>query len=369
MKINKIKLINFRNYENTELSFGSSKNILLGENAQGKTNLIEAIYLCAFSKSFRTNNAADMIRFGEENCNVIVEAEREGIDTKINININNSGKKIIKKDGKVLKRTAELLNNVVVVVFSPEDLRIIKDSPDKRRSFIDREMSQIKPKYHESLKRYNETLKQKNSILKERNIKPDINLLEVFDEQLSLYGSQIVKYRKNFVEMLSDRAGEIHNNISGGKEELLIKYDISIDDEEFYNSLIDSRERDFYFGYSNVGPHRDDLSLYINGQDAKKYGSQGQQRTAALSLKLAEMKIAKDIIGENPIMLLDDVLSELDRDRQSYLINNIEDSQIFITTTEINELLIDKLSNISVFNVYNGSISEKGKNLTNKGIF
>ncbi|MBE6041446.1 MAG: DNA replication and repair protein RecF, partial [Clostridiales bacterium] len=267
MKINSIILENFRNYKNLELDFDDSRNIIVGENAQGKTNLIEAIYLTAFAKSFRTSNSADLVMFGEKSSRVCTEITSEDLEKIINIEIRSDGKKMIKKDGKVIRRTAELLNNVVVIIFSPDDLRIIKDSPDRRRAFINRELSQMRPRYYEIFKRYNDALRQKNALLKgyfnvkkktftradnlslneidtipegaapgeggrsryDNSRKYNEDMLDVFDRQLADNGYELIRYRREFVEMLSMEAGEIMNKISGGKEDLSIEYKSSCD--------------------------------------------------------------------------------------------------------------------------------------------
>lgn len=357
MRINEIILQNFRNYVNLELEFDSSRNIIVGENAQGKTNLIEAIYMCAFSKSFRTNNAAEMVGFDSEIGRINAEIVSEDIEKNLNISINRKGKKMIMRDGKVVRRTADLLNNLVVVIFSPDDLRIIKDSPEKRRNFVNRELSQLRPNYYDNLHKYNEALKQKNSILKSGNI--DEYVLDAYDDQIARAGYNIIKYRREFINELSKKAAEVQSFISQNREELTITIDESISAnnvEEMFQSLKDSRDRDIYYGNASSGPHRDDLIFNINGKDAKKYGSQGQQRTIALSLKLAEIKIARDILGESPILLLDDVLSELDLDRQSFLINEIDDVQLFITSTEVHPLILEKMHDASLYRVEAGNI-------------
>lgn len=357
MKINNICLQNFRNYKNLELNFNSSRNIIVGENAQGKTNLIEAIYMCSFAKSFRTSNAADMISFNSDYASINADIESEDIEKNLDIKINKSGKKMIKKDGKLLSRTADLLNNLVVIVFSPDDLRIIKDAPDRRRNFINKELSQLRPKYYDNLKRYNAALNQKNSLLKSPNI--DEMLLDAYDSEIAKCGFQIMNNRRDFVKQLSAQAAKIQSSISAGNEILNIKLDESISanrEGEFYDELLNHRDRDIYFNHSSIGPHRDDLIFEINGKDAKKYASQGQQRTIALSLKLAEIKIAAELLDENPILLLDDVLSELDTERQSFLINQIDDVQLFITSTELHPFIIDKMSDASLYRVESGSI-------------
>lgn len=368
MKIKSIGLENFRNYEKLELEFDESRNILVGENAQGKTNLVEAIYLTSFAKSFRTNNAADLVKFGENLANVRVNVESEDINKEILIVLRNDGKKMVKKDGKIIKKTADLLNNVVVVAFSPEDLRIIKDNPEKRRDFLNRELSQIRPRYYEQLRAYNNVLKQKNSLLKnfvnDHSKTFNEDMLDVYDKQLADAAYEIIRYRKEFVEMLSNEAGEIVSAISGGKDNLLIEYKTACDyvtspegREILYKQFRSNREKDMYTGNMSLGPHRDDLEFSINGVDAKKYGSQGQQRTIALSLKLAEIRIAKNLIGEYPILLLDDVLSELDVDRQKYLVNQIEGVQLFITSAEINDAVISSLQG-RLFEIEGGEIKQ-----------
>lgn len=400
MRIDSIILENFRNYKNLELDFDPSRNIIVGENAQGKTNLIEAIYLTAFAKSFRTSNSADLISFGESSGRVSTYINSEDIDKNINIVIRSDGKKMIKKDGKVIRKTTELLNNVVVIIFSPDDLRIIKDSPDRRRVFINRELSQMKPRYYDLLRRYNESLREKNALLKGYfNIKKKTfsradnlslndlqkgasqeqspydnsrryneEMMDIYDHQLADTGYEIIRYRREFVDMLSAEAGEIMNKISGGREELRIEYKTSCDfvtgtegREILYSQLFHHRDKDIYNGYASLGPHRDDIEFYINGKDAKKYGSQGQQRTIALSLKLAEIRIAKQMLDESPVLLLDDVLSELDLDRQRFLVSEIDDVQLFITSAELNEEVIKDLRGGTLFRIEDGSVTRVDK--------
>lgn len=367
MKINSIVLENFRNYKNLELNFNEHRNIIVGENAQGKTNLVEAIYLAAFARSFRTINAGDMVRFGEQTGRVNVEVNSEDIDKNINIVLRRDGKKMLQKDGKVIRKTADLLNNVVVIIFSPDDLRIIKDSPEKRRSFINRELSQMRPRYYEQLRIYNEALKQKNALLK-RNLssgKFNEEMLDIYDHQLADAAYEIIRYRKEFIEMLSEEAGDIMNSISGGKEQLRIEYESACDyitapegRQIIYKQFYHNRDKDLYVGNATLGPHRDDLEFFINDIDAKKFGSQGQQRTVALSLKLAEIRIAKRLLDEYPILLLDDVLSELDLDRQKYLVNQIEDVQLFITSAELNEEVIENLKGGTLYRVEDGTVTK-----------
>ena len=401
MKINSIILENFRNYKNLELDFDESRNIIVGENAQGKTNLIEAIYLTAFAKSFRTSNSADLISFGADSARVSTYITSEELDKNINIVIRSDGKKMIKKDGKVIHRTTELLNNVVVIIFSPDDLRIIKDSPDRRRAFINRELSQMRPSYYDALRRYNEALREKNALLKgyfnvkkktftradnislndmrggdpgterspyDNSRKFNEDMMDIYDRQLADSGYEIIRFRREFTDMLSNEAGEIMNKISGGREELEIRYKTACDfvtgtegRDILFSQIFHNRDRDIYNGYASLGPHRDDIEFYINGKDAKKYGSQGQQRTIALSLKLAEIRIARQMLDEPPVLLLDDVLSELDLDRQKFLVSEIDDVQLFITSAELNDEVIKDLRGGTLFRIEDGTVTRVDK--------
>lgn len=417
MKINGLVLENFRNYKNLEVEFDERRNLIVGENAQGKTNLVEAIYLTSFARSFRTNNSADMIMFGETSGRVSADLKSEDIDKNISITIRSDGKKMIKKDGKVVKKTADLLNTVVVIVFTPEDLRIIKDSPDKRRAFINRELSQMRPRYYEQLRRYNEALKEKNALLKgffnvkkktftradnislndvtpgyaqgavagsgasvdggaaaqdrnpyDNSRRYNEDMLDIYDRQLADAGYELIRYRMEFTEMLSEEASEIMRNISDGRESLEIKYKTACDfvtasegRDILYSQIRHNRDRDIYNGSATLGPHRDDLEFFINGNDAKKFGSQGQQRTIALSLKLAEIRIARQMLGEAPVLLLDDVLSELDPGRQRFLISEIDDVQLFITSAELADEVRSALRGGTLFRIEDGTVTRVDK--------
>lgn len=359
MKINSLSLRNFRNYESLDISFNPSRNIIVGENAQGKTNLVESVYMCSFARSFRTSNSTDLVMFGKDMCLISADIESSSFDRKIGISVTRQGKKMIKKDGKPVSRTAELLNNLVVVIFSPEDLRIIKDSPDKRRNFINKEISQLRPRYFECLKNYNDALKQKNALLKNDVIMDE--MLDIYDSQLAYNGYELVKYRRNFVDKLSACSSELQSRISHGRETLEITYSESCradSAEQMMAELAASREKDRMYRSASIGPHRDDLEFFINGKDARKFGSQGQQRTIALCMKLAEVRIARDVLMENPVLILDDVLSELDIERQKFLLKEIDDVQLFITSTELGDEMISEMKDASIFNVSCGNITE-----------
>lgn len=359
MYLKEMQLVNFRNYEKAYIKFDRNKNLFLGENAKGKTNLVEAAYLCAFSRSFRTNNAMEFVRFGEDFALIRIKAVSGDIERIIDFTILKNGKKMIKVDGKPIKRTADLLNNLVVVIFSPDDIGIIKDSPDKRRLFIDKELCQIRPRYYESLRNYKESLKNKNSLLKNREISNMEDLLDVYDSQMIKYGSQLIDYRSSFINMLAKTSSEIQKNISNGKENLEIKYNPSSEKKYLEEKIIKTREKDKIRGYASVGPHRDDIEFYINEKNAHKYASQGQQRTIALSLKLAEVKITREIIGENPILILDDVLSELDVERQNYLMDSVDNVQLMMTSTDINNEILERMKKKTVFIVDDGNVKQE----------
>lgn len=337
MYIREIRLHNFRNYVDERISFSDKVNIILGNNGQGKTNLLEGIYLDAFGRSFKKVKDRDLIRFGEEFCRVEITGEdRYGEEEKTEIVIDRSGKKGIKVKGVKIRKTSEMMDRMFITVFSPEDLKIVKDEPERRRRFMDRELCQIRKGYMSNLNDYRRALKQKNAALKEESF-PE-SLLDIWDRELALYGSRIIKKRKEYIERINVISGEIHRDISGGKENLTISYEPSIDctdEEEYYDEICSCRADDMRNRSTGKGPHRDDIRIEADGIDMRKFGSQGQQRTAALSLKLSEIKITEEEKGEKPVLLLDDVLSELDTDRQNFLLQKLGDNQMFITDTDI----------------------------------
>lgn len=333
MYFNSIKLENFRNYRTQTLVFHEKLNLFLGHNAQGKTNLLESLFVMSLGKSFRTNKDADMIGFGKDYARVVAEIREANEETEIDIQYRPEGK-LIKVNGLKIPRAVDLLENVYIVVFSPDDLRIIKDGPESRRRFLDRELCQIKPVYYSDLGNYKKVLKQRNSLL--RDERRDKNLLSVFDESLASYGVRLVKERKKFVERLQEISSRIHSDISMASEFLTIDYETSVTDKEEYRYILEKNlEKDIYKGHTSFGPHKDDLKIEVNGVDIRVYGSQGQQRTAALSMKLAEIGLIKQETGKDAVLLLDDVLSELDASRQRFLIESMKDVQVFITATDI----------------------------------
>jgi DNA replication and repair protein RecF len=361
MFINELYLKNFRNYDELKIPFQEKVNIVLGKNGQGKTNLLEGIYILSMGKSFRTNKDTEMINFTEDYFRVIGEFTKEDRRLFVEMDLSKT-EKMFKIDGVEKRKNADLLENVYTVIFSPEDLKTIKDEPDKRRKFIDRQLFQLKPLYYKDLARYKKVLKNRNSTLKEEKINQ--GLLDVWDEYLVETGSKIMMERKNLILKLNEISAEINNKITDGKEELRIEYEPHIDSkedleeqkEEIRKRISESRAADIDRRTTTTGIHRDDIKITIDGIDTRKFGSQGQQRTAALALKLAELKIIKEETGEDAILLLDDVLSELDIDRQNFLINSFKDNQIFISAAEISENVMSKLNNSKIYRVNNGDI-------------
>ncbi len=361
MRIKNIKLENIRNYEKEFLEFEDGFNIIIGKNAQGKTNLLESIYITSFSKSFRTNNDKEIISFEKKFGNIVVNYEKEEEENRIEYFINNLGEKVIKINGIKIKKLNELVGNIMTVIFYPEDLKIIKEDPEKRRSFINREMCQLSLSYYNNLYSYNKILFLRNKYLKEKTIKKE--LLEVWTEELIKYGKEIIKERKIFINKLNHISKKIYNNIKKN-EDFYIKYESNIKDEEKYKEIMEeSLNNDILYRTTTKGPHKDDLKIFINNIDARKFGSQGQQRTAALSLKLAEIEIIKEIKKENPIILLDDVFSDLDDERQEFSMEYLKDLQVFITTTSLSSNMMKLVGGKkNIFHVENGKIKKETNN-------
>lgn len=361
MYIKNLELNNFRNYTKLNISFQQKVNIILGKNGQGKTNLLEGIYLLSMGKSFRTNRDSEMINFDEEYFRVKGEFIKNQHDLTVEMRLSKK-EKLFKIDGIKKNKNADLLENVYTVIFSPEDLKTVKEEPDKRRRFIDRQLFQLKPLYYKDLARYKKVVKNRNSTLKEEGV--DLGLLDVWDTYMAEYGAKIMMERRELLEKLNIVSGEINHNITNGKEVLKIEYEPKIEvkdtleeqQQEIIYALRSRRTRDIDRKNTTAGPHHDDIKITIDDIDTRKFGSQGQQRTAALSLKLAELKIIKEETDEDAILLLDDVLSELDSDRQNYLINSFKENQIFISAAEISDNVLEKLPGSKIYNVSHGEI-------------
>ena len=353
MWIKKLKIKNFRNYESEEINLEKNINIFYGQNAQGKTNIIESIFLCSLGKSFRAKKDKEMIKLNEQNALVEVEYEKSDRDGKIKIEIGN--KKNIYLNGIKIKKLSELLGNLNIVIFTPDDINILKGGPQNRRRFLDIMISQLRPNYMHILNLYIKTIEQRNNYLRQiKEEHKDENLLEIWDEKLAEYAIKIYEYRKEFIEKIIKKLDIIHKNITNGEEQIELEYVTECDSKEKYLKLLKERRKlDIIKGFTTKGVHRDDFMIYINKKDIKIFGSQGQNRTAMLSLKLAELQVINDEIGEYPILLLDDFMSELDKNRRKNFLENIEDTQVIITGTE--KLDIENLEYLE-YNVSNGKV-------------
>jgi DNA replication and repair protein RecF len=352
-------MLNYRNYKSLNITLGKNVNVFMGDNAQGKTNILEAIYYCAFAKSHRTSKDRELINWNSDSAYVSLLVGKDRLDKNIDINILKDGKKAIKINKIKVSKIGELFGNFNVVMFSPEDLKIIKDSPGVRRKFIDMELCQLNSKYYYNLVQYNKVLNERNVVLKNRKL--DSEILDIYDIQLVNFGYHIIIERLKYINKLNFYGKDIHKDISSGKENVEFKYISTIKDLEdiensFYELLRRNRKKDIEKGTTSIGPHRDDFIVLINDVDTKSFGSQGQQRSAVLTIKFSSLKIIKEMTSEYPVLLLDDVLSELDFNRKRYILSTIGEIQTIITCTGIEDLT-NYLDNSSrVFKVKEGEI-------------
>jgi len=355
--VESVELKDYRNYEFLDMNFNEHVNIIYGDNAQGKTNILESIYMCSTSKSHRGSKDREIVRFGEDESHIKLNVLKHGMKYRIDMHLKKNKTKGIAVNGIPIKKAVELFGIINIVFFSPEDLNIIKNGPAERRRFIDLELCQLDKIYLSNLSKYNKTLVQRNRLLKDIAYRPDlIDTLQVWDMQLLEYGRHVIKKRREFVNELNEIIQDIHSNISGGREKLILKYEPSIDDIFFEDELLKARSRDLKLCQTTVGPHRDDMLFSVDGVDIRKYGSQGQQRTSALSLKLSEISLVKKNINSTPVLLLDDVLSELDGNRQNYLLNSLSDTQTIITCTGLDEFVKNRFQVDKVFHVVKGQV-------------
>lgn len=362
MIVSSIELSNFRNYQQLHLDFDAGTNILYGDNAQGKTNVLEAIYMSGTTKSHKGTKDKETIRFGEEEAHIHTIIVKHDQEYEIDMHLNKSKVKGIAINKIPIKKASDLFGILNLIFFSPEDLNIIKDGPAHRRRFIDLELCQLDKIYLDNLMKYNKVLNQRNKLLKDLYKHLELKeTLDIWDQQLVFYGNKIISRRRQFIEELNTIIFTIHKKLSGNKEELTLLYEPNCSDTYFEQELLKAREKDERFGSTSVGPHRDDIAFLIHNIDIRKYGSQGQQRTAALSLKLSEIELVKSIIHDEPILLLDDVLSELDSNRQNQLLNSISTTQTIITCTGLDEFIKNRLKLNKVFHVVNGVITEQNQ--------
>ena len=358
MYIESLELKNYRNYQNLQLDFDKGTNIFYGDNAQGKTNILESVYLCGTTKSHRGSKDKEIIRFGEEESHIRMMIRKDELSYKIDMHLRKNKAKGVAINGLPIKKARELFGIVNLVFFSPEDLNIIKNGPGERRRFMDLELCQLDQIYLTDLAGYNHIVNQRNRLLKDLYMNPSLKeTLDIWDMQMLQYGTKIINKRKDFVRDLNQVIQDIHHNLTGGIEHLEVVYEPSTEAEDFENVLKKNRERDIRMKMTSAGPHRDDLSFVVNGIDIRKYGSQGQQRTAALSLKLSEIYLVKEKIKDTPILLLDDVLSELDSNRQTYLLDSIHDIQTFITCTGLEEFVRHRFHMDQIYHVERGVVT------------
>lgn len=365
MKVTQIQLSNYRNLAQQKVVPGDGLNIFVGDNAQGKTNLVESVYLCCIGKSPRTDKDKDLVCWGQQNAFVKVNYTCRYGDGEISFDIKTQGKKRIAVNSVAITKMAELMGYLNCIYFSPNEIKIISQSPAERRRFLDIDLCQTDKNYFYSLQRFNKALAQRNNLLKSAFSVDNLReTVFVWDQQIAEEGARVVAKRKAFCEKLKVYAKRCHEKLTDGKETLDLSYVTQIDGENikdltqnYLNLLQNSVEKDFALRHTSTGCQRDDICLKVNGVDVRAFGSQGQLRTTALSLKLAELMIFKDIIGEYPVLLLDDVLSELDYDRQKRLLNF--DKRLQILLTSATEIPAELLGECKQFTITNGVCREK----------
>lgn len=362
MYIQSLELKDYRNYEYLNMNFDSGTTILYGDNAQGKTNILEAIYISATTKSHRGSKDGEIIQFDREESHIRTQVMKLDIPHKVDLHLRKNKNKGIAIDGLPIQKSGELFGILNVIFFSPEDLKIIKNGPAERRRFLDLELCQLDKVYLYNYTNYNKVLNQRNNLLRQIYFQPKlIDTLEVWDQQLVQYGSEVIRIREAFIKQLNQILKSIHASLTGGKENLLLQYEKSVSEEEFADLLKQKREADLKYQSTQLGPHRDDIGFYINEIEVRRFGSQGQQRTAALSLKLAEIEIVKELIHDTPVLLLDDVMSELDKNRRDYLLRSIHGIQTIITCTGYDDFIQERMKINKIYKVVKGQVYPEGK--------
>jgi DNA replication and repair protein RecF len=369
LHIQSLKLKNFRNYENLNINFSKNFNIIFGDNAQGKTNILEAIFLCSSGRSHRTSKDIELLNINKSEYYIDVAYIKDNSDSNIEIFYKKDEKKKIRINQIPIKKIGSLMGNLNTVIFSPEDLLIIKEGPSERRRFIDITISQIKPTYFYDLQQYMKILYQRNALLKEIQKKRSLfDTLEVWNHNLITTGARIMKVRQEFIQKLNQFVEVNHRKLTNGQEKLTLKYSpfIKIDthfdtlqiEEVFRKNLELILPKELFKASTLVGPQRDDYEIILNDVNLKQFGSQGQQRTAVLSIKLSEINLMREETGEYPILLLDDVMSELDHNRQAFLVDNLHEIQTFITSTDKNFIENMDGLNIKFIKIKNGEVEE-----------
>ena len=358
MYVSSLELADYRNIERLSVSFSEGTNIFFGDNAQGKTNILEALFLLSTTKSHRGTADRDLIRFGSEEAHIRSIIMKKEIDYQIDMHLRKGKSKGIAVNGQRIRKASQLIGLLHIIFFSPEDLGIVKNGPAERRRFMDMELCQLEASYLHDLNQYNKITEQRNRVLRNMETMSGMDaMLDVYDEQLLSYGRRIIERRAKFIGDLNGVIGDIHSRLSGGREELKVFYEPNTTAEDFEERLRGSRQKDFFRKITCTGPHRDDFSFISSGIDIRNFGSQGQQRTCALSLKLSEIEIVKSLIGEHPVLMLDAVLSELDAGRRGYLLDTIGSLQTFITCTGLDEFVGGRLAVDRVFEVKDGEVT------------
>ena len=364
MYIKSLELNNYRNYDNLSIEFERGTNILYGNNAQGKTNILESIYVASTTKSHRGSKDREIINFEKDEAHIKATVIKKDVPIRIDIHLKKNKSKGIAINGIPIRKASELFGILNVVFFSPEDLNIIKNGPAERRRFIDLELCQLDKIYVHNLVNYNKIVNQRNKLLRDLGFNYDkdlISTLDIWDMQLADYGAKIITRRNQFIDEINEIIYGIHRNITNGKEELIVRYEPNITGNNIYDELVRSRDKDLKLKTTSVGPHRDDISFLNKKIDIRKFGSQGQQRPAALSLKLSEIELVKSIIKDTPVLLLDDVLSELDSNRQRHLLGNLNNVQTLITCTGLDEFVENRFNIDSIYKVVEGTV-ERSQN-------
>lgn len=358
MYINSLELSNYRNYNNLAIDFDPGITILYGDNAQGKTNILEAVYISGTTKSHRGSKDKDIIRFGEEESHIRLNLTKHDVGHRIDMHLRKNKSKGVAIDGQSIKKSGELFGMIHMIFFSPEDLSIIKSSPSERRRFMNLELCQLNKLYYYNYVNYNKALNQRNTLLKQIASNPDLkDTLDMWDLYLIKYGKCLIEEREIFLTNLNQIVQGIHSHLTGKKESIEIGYEKNVSVKDYETMMENKRDTDLRYQSTQTGPHRDDICFYINGIDVRKYGSQGQQRTAALSLKLSEIELVKELIHDTPILLLDDVMSELDSSRKHYLLDSIKDIQTIVTCTGYDDFIKSRLMINKIYKVDNGTVA------------
>ena len=353
MKVNSLSLKNFRNIEELNLQFDEGMNVICGENAQGKTNIIEALWLFTGAKSFRGAKDSAFIKFGEEKGICETEFIFEGVRNSAKMEF--SEKRTAFLNDKKLSAPASLAGNFIAIVFSPSDLSLVTAGPSERRKFLDVAIGQLYPNYIGILRKYTRAVTQRNQIIKDYKYDASVAvMLDVFESEIATSGRKIIEYRQKYIDMLNKYVPKIYNGLSGGREDIVSVYGTNCPAIMLEDKLKEKRKEDMFTCVTSVGPHRDDIEFKINGVNARNFGSQGQKRSVALTLKLSQAEVIKEITGEHPICLLDDVMSELDLIRQNYILNHIEGCQSFITCCDPSNTA--RLKEGKIFTVSGGRI-------------